>query len=238
MSMRTSALSLDSVGQFTGHSRDCTFWAMDPAVASGRGVADPGLEREAWLSELLLEWGSCGRMLWEGEALQGHALYAPPAQSARSRLYPTSPVSADAVLLMSIDVLERTAPWRLLTPLMNAVTGDLARRGVRAIEAFGYRDNEPDADFDPALLLRDNVSGAAGDCSPGRCMIPVGWLAGLGFQEIAPHHRYPRLRLELGRDLGWKAEVEAALEKLFDQAGQLVGAGTMGASHALSGARG
>jgi hypothetical protein len=32
---------------------------------------------------------------------------------------------------------------------------------------------------------------------------------------VAAHHRYPRLRFELGRDIGWKAEVESALEKLF-----------------------
>ena len=37
----------------------------------------------------------------------------------------------------------------------------------------------------------------------------------VGFQDVAPHHRYPRLRYELARDLGWKAEVESALEKLF-----------------------
>lgn len=227
-------MALDSVGAFTGHSRNCTFWELDPLSVRPEAVADPVLEKEAWLSALLLEWGSCGRLVWEGEALAGHALYAPPADAPRSRLFPTSPVGADAVLLMSIDLHEQTAPWRLLTPLMNAVTGDLVRRGVRAIEAFGYRESAPDDDFDPALLLRDAVTPAAGDCSPARCMIPVDWLDQLGFQEVAPHHRFPRLRLELGRDLGWKAEVESALEKLFDEGGQLVGAGTMGASHAAS----
>lgn len=232
-------MALDSVGEFAGHSRNCTFWEMDPEVVRAADVVDPALEKEAWLSALLLEWGSCGRMVWEGDALAGHALYGPPSESPRSRMFPTAPVAADAVLLMSIDIYDRSAPWRLITPLMNAVTGDLVRRGVRAIEAFGYRESAPDTDFDPALLLRDVVSPGAGDCSPGRCMISVEWLEALGFQEVAPHHRYPRLRLELGRDLGWKAEVEAALEKLFDDANLLgiAGAGTMGASHSLAAAR-
>jgi hypothetical protein len=37
----------------------------------------------------------------------------------------------------------------------------------------------------------------------------------VGFEVVAAHHRYPRWRLELGRDIGWKADGEAALEKLF-----------------------
>lgn len=240
MSIRTTALTLDCVGEFAGHSRNCTFWELDPESSHSTDIADPGLEKEAWLSALLLEWGSCGRMVWESDELLGHALYAPPSQTPRSRLFPTSPVSADAVLLMSIDIYDRSAPWRLITPLLNSVTADLVRRGVRAIEAFGYRESAPDADFDPALLLRDVVSPGSGDCSPGRCMISAEWLEGLGFEEVAPHHRYPRLRLELGRDLGWKAEVESALEKLFDESNLLLGAegvGTMGASHAVAGAR-
>ena len=48
-----------------------------------------------------------------------------------------------------------------------------------------------------------------------KCLLPAGFARAVGFQDVAPHHRYPRLRYELARDLGWKAEVEAALEKLF-----------------------
>jgi len=45
---------------------------------------------------------------------------------------------------------------------------------------------------------------------------------------VATHHRYfPRLRLELEQGLGWKADVEAALERLLESAQlqQPVGAG-------------
>ena len=220
--------------EFDGHSRTCVFWELDPTVVHLDAIADPGLEKEAWISALLAEWGSCGRVVRDGDLARGHALYAPPSEVPRARLFPTSPVSVDAVLLMSIGIYEQAAPWRLITPLMNAVTGDLVRRGVRAIEAFGYRESAPELDFDPALLLRDSANLGVGDCSPARCMISVEWLEQLGFQEVAPHHRYPRLRLELGRGLGWKAEVEAALEKLFEEpyrvwppARQLVGSGQL-----------
>lgn len=234
MSIRTTALNLDGVVEFAGHSRNCVFWELDPAAAQLGAVVDPALEKEAWLFALLGDWGSCGRMVWDGESSRGHALYAPPSEVPRAREFPTSPVSPDAVLLMSIAIYHQAAPWRLITPLMNAVTGDLVRRGVRAIEAFGYRESAPELDFDPALLLRGGAIPGVGDCSPARCMIPVEWLIQLGFHEVAPHHRYPRLRLELGRDLGWKAEVEEALGKLLEEqyhpmpaARQLVGAGQL-----------
>jgi GNAT superfamily N-acetyltransferase len=55
---------------------------------------------------------------------------------------------------------------------------------------------------------------AAADGLP-RCLLPAGFARAVGFEVVAAHHRYPRLRFELGRDIGWKAEVESALEKLF-----------------------
>jgi len=48
-----------------------------------------------------------------------------------------------------------------------------------------------------------------------RCLLPAAFARAVGFEVVAAHHRYPRLRFELGRDIGWKAEVESALEKLF-----------------------
>ena len=48
---------------------------------------------------------------------------------------------------------------------------------------------------------------------PG-CLAPGRVPRGVGFKTVAPHHRYPRLRLELRRP-SWKADVEAALEQLL-----------------------
>jgi hypothetical protein len=88
---------------------------------------------------------------------------------------------------------------------MNGVVSALTRRGVRAIELFG-REAEPGADVDAEPAVDPQVP---------QCLLPAGFARAVGFEVVAPHHRYPRLRFELGRDIGWKAEVEAALEKLF-----------------------
>jgi hypothetical protein len=69
---------------------------------------------------------------------------------------------------------------------------------------------------------------ALGDCSVEQCVIDADFLQEVGFVVVAPHRYFPRLRLELDKGLGWKAEVEAALERLLEntQLQQPVGAGT------------
>ncbi len=213
----TTPLTLASLAELRGHARECVFWEIDP-VSEG-GAIDAAFEKEAWVSRVMLEWGVCGRILRgaEGEAA-GHALYAPPGLLPRARLFPTSPVSSDAVLLTQLAAGGGNVP-----SLFAAVRGDLIRRGVRAVEAFGYRyaDAGAPGPVDPADLVRAVPESAGPDCTCARCMIAAPALAALGFEEIAPHHRFPRFRLELGRDLGWKEEVEAALEGLLADAEQI-----------------
>ena len=66
-------------------------------------------------------------------------------------------------------------------------------------------------------------------------MIDADFLLGRGFTVVAPHRYFPRLRLELDKGLGWKAEVEAALERLLDSAQlqQPVGAGAGAAAGSI-----
>ena len=58
-------------------------------------------------------------------------------------------------------------------------------------------------------------------------MIDADFLQDVGFTVVSPHRYFPRLRLELDKGLGWKAEVEAALERLLisAQMQQPVGSG-------------
>ena len=69
-----------------------------------------------------------------------------------------------------------------------------------------------------------------GDCSAEQCVIEADFLLGAGFVVVAPHPYFPRLRLEFDKGRGWKAEVEAALERLLETAAlqQPVTAGSLG----------
>jgi hypothetical protein len=109
---------------------------------------------------------------------------------------------------------------------------------VRALEAFGRTEAVAELaglpSIDPELLP---VLEVLGDCSAEQCVIEAEFLLGAGFVVVAPHPYFPRLRLELDKGLGWKAEVEAALERLLEAASleQPVAAGA--ATSASSSAR-
>jgi GNAT superfamily N-acetyltransferase len=199
-------LTLDNLGDLSGHCRSCVFWELDPASAQqAAATGAAALEKEAWLSDTLLEWGSCGLLIYvDGEAA-GHALYAPPAYVPRATAFPTSPVGADAVLMMTARVDPRFAGGGLGRMLMQGVARDVVRRGVRAIEAFG-RSGGRRADHGP---------GSPPDLAPPSCLLPTDFLLSVGFKTVRPHPRTPRLRLEVRSLVSWREDVESAFERIL-----------------------
>ncbi len=196
MSRKVVNLTLDLLTDLPAPCGTCVFWELDP-VAGARAVesGDPGLEKEAWVSATLLEWGSCGKLVYVDDAPAGYVLYAPPAYVPRSVAFPTAPVSADAVLLMTARVIPEFAGSGLGRMLVQTVAKDLLRHNVRALEAYG--DARPPED------------GSA------TCLVPADYLLSIGFKTVRPHHRYPRLRLDLRTVLTWREDVEVALERLL-----------------------
>ncbi|MCV7078438.1 acetyltransferase [Mycobacterium szulgai] len=232
MSARITALRLEAFEQLPKHARRCVFWEVDPATLGKEDhLADPEFEKEAWLSMVMLEWGSCGQVAWavskpvpdersqvEPSCL-GYVLYAPPRAVPRARRFPTGPVSADAVLLTSMGIERGQAADDLPHSLIARVIDELVRRGVRALEAFGRTAAATELQ-DPSVADPDvrPVLESLGDCSVEHCIIDADFLIDAGFVVVAPHRYFPRLRLELDKGLGWKAEVEAALERLLENA--------------------
>jgi hypothetical protein len=197
MSRRLVSLTLDTLEDLPRPCRQCVYWELDPVSAQRACAAgDPALEKEAWVSQTLLEWGSCGKLIYVDGMPAGFVMYAPPAYVPRGMAFPTSPVSADAAMLMTAHVVTAFAGGGLGRMLVQGVARDLTKRGIKAIEAFG------DAKFG------DN------DGEPG-CLAPADFFLSVGFKTVRPHPRFPRLRLELRTALSWKSDVEYALEKLL-----------------------
>ncbi len=193
MSRRAVNVTLDNLEDLPTRCRRCVFWELDP-LAHERAVeaGDTAFEKESWISATLLEWGSCGKIAYVDAVPAGYVLFAPPAHVPRSVAFPTSPVSPDAVLLMTGHVLPDFQGGGLGRMLLQGVAKDLVRRGVRAIEAFG--DEQWTA---PA------------------CVMPADHLRSVGFKTVRPHPRWPRLRLELKSAVSWREDVEVALERLL-----------------------
>jgi GNAT superfamily N-acetyltransferase len=203
MTRRLVNITLDNLDDLPGRCRKCVFWELDP-VAGARAAesGDTELEKEAWVSATLLEWGSCGKILYVDSVAAGYVLFAPPSYAPRSVAFPTSPVSADAVVLMTAHVLPEFAGAGLGRMLVQGVAKDLVRRGVKAVEAFG------DAAW----------------AGVGHCVLPADHLLAVGFKTVRPHPRYPRLRLELKSVASWREDVEVALERLL---GSMAGEGPL-----------
>jgi GNAT superfamily N-acetyltransferase len=197
-----ASLTLDNLADLAPCCRSCIFWELDP-VASGRAcrAGAAALEKEAWVSDTLLQWGSCGQILYVDGAPAGHVLYAPAAYVPRSVAFPTSPVSPDAVLLMTARLREEFRGGGLGRVLVQAVVRDLTRRGARALEAFGRCGD-----------------GAASDGDEGSdrpCLLPADFLLAVGFKTVRAHPRVPRLRIDVKNAVSWREEAESALERLI-----------------------
>ncbi|MEU0004009.1 GNAT family N-acetyltransferase [Streptomyces sp. NPDC006314] len=193
MGRRLVPLTLDNLQDLPTRCRSCVFWELDPV--SGEAAVKAGtsaLEKEAWISAVLLDWGSCGRVAYVDDVPVGFVLYAPPAYVPRSTAFPTSPVSPDAVQLMTAFIMPGYQGQGLGRVLVQTVAKDLLRRGFKAIEAFGdARWKEP------------------------ACLLPADHLLAVGFKTVRQHPTYPRLRLELRSTLSWKEDVEMALDRLL-----------------------
>lgn len=193
MSLRLANITLDNLDDLPRRCRRCVFWELDPVQRErAEEAGDTALEKEAWISTVLLEWGSCGKIAYVDGVAAGHVLYAPPAWVPRSVAFPSSPVSPDAVLLATSFVRPEFAGAGLGRMLVQGVAKDLRLRGIRAVEAFGD------------LAWRQ----------PG-CVVPAEHLLAVGFKTVRPHPRFPRLRLELRTTLSWREDVEYALERLL-----------------------
>ncbi|GEP39926.1 GNAT family N-acetyltransferase [Nocardioides psychrotolerans] len=194
MSRKVVRLTVDHLAELPGPCCTCLFWELDP-VRRGRvhGREAAAAEKEAWLSEVLREWGSCGRVVLVDDRPVGYVVYVPAAFAPGADGFPTAPVSSDAVLLTTAYVDPLHAGGGLGRMLVQGMAGDLIRRGgIRAVEAFGTTTPRR-----------------------GSCLVSTEFLGGVGFKTHRPHPRTPRMRMELRSALTWRDEVEAALERLI-----------------------
>lgn len=201
MSRHVEGITLDNLEDLPARCRRCVYWELSPHLREqAEQYGETEFEKEAWVSSVLLEWGSCGRIGYRDGLPTGFVFYAPPNAVPRAGAFPTSPPSADAILLTGFHVQPELRGNGLGRGLVQAVVADLTRRGVHAIEAFG------DSGQDSGEKASDHV-----------CVVPAAFLRSVGFKTVGKHEKWPRLRLELRSGMAWQADVEAALERMLGQ---------------------
>lgn len=192
MSRKVDRLTLDNLAQLPGHCPTCVFWELDP-VRRQQVVGHEAEEKAAWLSTMLRDWGSVGRVVTVDDRPVAHLSWAPALHLPGGDGFATAPVSPDAVLLGSAYVDPAYRGGGLGRLLVQTMAKDLIRHGgIGAVETFGTHRPSPD-----------------------RCVLPVDFLLAVGFRTLRPHLTHPRMRMDLRTTVTWREEFEAAAERLL-----------------------
>ena len=198
MGRTTVPLTLDLFASLDAPCRACLFWECEPMHRDGLDEEALIREKHAWISEVMREWGSCGRIALVNSQPVGYLVYAPESFVPGVAAFPTAPVSGDAVLLVTAWVDEAYDGDGLGRMLVQGMARDLVGRGgVRAVEAFAR-----------------NRAVGSGHGAHGPCVVPADFLARVGFKTQRAHPRTPRMRMDLRSLVTWRGEVEAAWERI------------------------
>jgi GNAT superfamily N-acetyltransferase len=191
MGRHVERLTLDNLALLPGPCTTCVFWELDP-VRRQQVRGHEAEEKAAWLSGMLRDWGSVGRVVRVDDDVAGHLLWAPAVHLPGSAGFATAPVSPDAILLATGYVDPAFRGQGLGRVLVQSMAKDLIKRGdIGAVEAFG------------ATKPRE-----------GDCVLPVEFLLAVGFRTHRPHAAYPRMRMDLATTVSWREELETALDRL------------------------
>jgi GNAT superfamily N-acetyltransferase len=175
MAARVVPFRLANLDDIPDSCRSCGHWSMKTR---------DNVER------LLREWGSCGFVIYKDKKPAGFVLYGPAKYFPRSGLYPTAPVSKDAIFLACLYVEPDARQAGLGKRLLNAVEKDALTREFVALEALAGRDQ---------------------DTPPS---VPVEFYTGNGFYILRDDHRHPLVRLEIRTLAAWRTKAEEAIEML------------------------
>jgi GNAT superfamily N-acetyltransferase len=196
MGRHVERLTLDNLALLPGPCPTCTFWEFDP-VRRGQIRGHEAEEKAAWVSSMLRDWGSVGRVVRVDDQVVGHLLWAPAVHLPGSAGFATAPVSPDAVLLATGYVDPAFRGQGLGRVLVQSMAKDLIKHGgIGAVEAFG------------AIRPRE-----------GECILPVDFLLAVGFRTHRTHAAYPRMRMDLSTTVSWREEFEGVLERLLGVVG-------------------
>lgn len=169
----------------------CTFWESSlNDLATSSDHHDRERAKLDWAEAVTARWGHCGVMAVNDGQIVGFLTLAPAGFVPRLGAFPTTPVSQDAAVVMSLRVIEEFQGKGIGRQLVQSAASMVARRDIRALEAVGtYRDGPS-------------------------CMVSASWLQSVGFRLVRPHPVTPRLRMDLQTTVRWMPDLSAAWQRL------------------------
>ncbi len=163
VSRKTARLTVDHLAELPDEVRSCLFWELSPVDRARLDEQERIAEKENWLSSVLRDWGSCGRVVRVDGQTVGFIVYAPAARLPGAATLPTAPTSPDAIVAATAWIEPRHRGGGLGRLLVQAMAADLVQRGQTAIEAYGD--------------TRGRTRG---------CVLPAEFLGSVGFKTQRP----------------------------------------------------
>jgi GNAT superfamily N-acetyltransferase len=190
-SRRIRPLTATEIPRLPDPCATCTFWESSLSdLATSPDHRDRSETKLEWAQAVTARWGFCGVMAVNDGNVVGFLTMAPAAIVPRLGAFATTPVSQDAVVVMSVHVVEEFRGKGIGRQLVQSAAALVARRDIRALEAVGtYRDGPS-------------------------CMLPAPWLQSVGFDVVRQHPLTPRLRMDLHTTLRWMPDISAAWQRL------------------------
>jgi GNAT superfamily N-acetyltransferase len=190
-SRRLRPLTAADLPLLPGSCARCNFWETSLLdIAAPADHVDRQEVKADWAEAVTRYWGYCGVIAFAGDEPIGHLTLAPAMYVPRLSAFATTPVGADAAVVMSAHVNAELRGKGLGKQLVQSAASLVARRDIRALEAVGTYHDVPS------------------------CLLPVGWLEAVGFQVVRPHPITPRLRMELQNAVRWHPALGAAWNRL------------------------
>jgi hypothetical protein len=196
---RLVPVTAGSVGETPPPCVDCTFW---------QGREGRRTDKNRWAERVEDDWGAWGTLYFaEDDRKLGFIQFGPSSFFQRAKILPAGPPSDDSVLITCAYLLDASSPW-VLQSLFLSVIGEARDRGVKAIEAFGYRYPEGESGYE-----RFSVH---------KTIFPTDFLADFGFRPVRWEGRVALGRLDLGGlvpvEEGTRAKVLRQVQKAFTPA--------------------
>ena len=154
----------------------------------------------SWVQHTVRVWGQCGWRLDGGpgaghpqpETTRAAILVAPAQYRPHAGPLASTPLSPDAAVLVSLRIVPEFRGAGIGRRLVQASAALAIRQGYKGLEAIGTRGQE--------------------SC----CLLSVDWLCSVGFQVARDHPMTPRLRMDLATTISWRADLEAAWQRLTE----------------------